>query len=249
MVYTCKHCHKEYTTKTTLKDHAVLCEFLYATQREKQTEFEETTDLPKYNELVFMNRALVEKYTDLTEKVTKMEKAMSCYYKCRLNVLEWLETNVRPGHTLHGWASQVHSPKCRDLAHVLDARPLEAIYSILETTVEKGQSPFALVNGEFCVYNTESSLADPCWVKYNNRCLLVGLNKMLQSLVDSLNEWRMEHIQKIDTCDALSTKYNKALIKLVGVNFQEGGSLGKIKTFISERVKYEVKNVVEYVVE
>jgi hypothetical protein len=249
MVYTCNHCHKECTTKTTLKNHAVLCDFLYTTQREKQTEFEETTDLPKYHELVFMNRALVEKYTDLTEKVTKMEKALSCYYKCKLNVLDWLKTNVHPGHTLQGWASQAHSPKSRDIAHVLDARPLQAIYTMLGAIIEKGRSPFAMVNGEFCVYDIETTTGDPCWVKYNNRCLLVGLNKMLQSLLDSLNEWRVANIQKIDTCDALSAKYNKALIKLMGMNFQEGGTLGKIKTFICEQVKYDVKNVVEYVVE
>ena len=74
MSYTCNCCNKKYTKKSSYQNHAVLCEFLHSSKREKSIDDEESSDLPSYRNLVKLVGMLAVKNSKLEEKVESLQK-------------------------------------------------------------------------------------------------------------------------------------------------------------------------------
>jgi hypothetical protein len=48
----CAVCNKQYTRKSSLDKHKILCDFKMKTKRERQIDMEESSDIPTYYELI-----------------------------------------------------------------------------------------------------------------------------------------------------------------------------------------------------
>ena len=93
--YCCNVCNKQYTRKSSLDKHQILCNFKMKTQRERQIEFEELGDLPNHLELVKIVQELTFKLIKMEEKMGEMQKWVDKKKK-KLNVIVWLNANVVP---------------------------------------------------------------------------------------------------------------------------------------------------------
>ena len=84
MKWACNHCTKEYTKKTSLERHQLMCEFLHKSSREKQVELEETGSLPSYTELVYIVQELARKNSQIEKKLAELENQQPNIKNARL---------------------------------------------------------------------------------------------------------------------------------------------------------------------
>lgn len=238
----CNHCAKEYTKKSSLVRHELLCEFLNKSKREKRIEQEETSDLPCYTELVYLVQELAYKHSQVEKKVTELENHQNIQYKkCKINVEEWLNQHVTPPYT------------CTDIVNKLNIKPdhikmlfetklIPIICNILEADLTKSACPLYCVKNTLYCYNDNESK----WCELDKKTLIKILNKIHQTMLTGLCGWRAENLERLNTNDKLSISYNQAMIKLMDVDFSQDANLNKIKTHLCNHLRCELKSVIEY---
>ena len=91
----CNVCNKEYTRKSSLDKHKILCDFKMKTKREHQIEIEELADIPNHHQLVKIVQELTLKMIKMEEQMEEM-KFWVDKKKRKVNVVGWLNTNVVP---------------------------------------------------------------------------------------------------------------------------------------------------------
>ena len=72
--YCCTVCNKQYSRKSSLEKHKILCEFKTKSKREQQVDFEELGDTPTHYQLVKIVQELTLKMIKIEEKMTEMQK-------------------------------------------------------------------------------------------------------------------------------------------------------------------------------
>ena len=72
--FCCTVCNKQYTKKSSLDKHKILCDFKMKTKRENQIELEESGDIPTHLQLVKIVQALSLELEKTKEKLADMEK-------------------------------------------------------------------------------------------------------------------------------------------------------------------------------
>jgi hypothetical protein len=65
-------------------------------------------------------------------------------------------------------------------------------------------------------------------------------------LVKSFIEWKMTNQEKINASDSLSELYNKANIKIMDINFKEDAIFQKAKSILYNKIKMDMKALIEY---
>ena len=88
----CVYCGKSYKKKINLEKHIILCEFLN-TSKKRQINDDEEDDIPSNKKLYKILLELGSKFNKLEEKVDEINKWV-IKKKKKINVIEWLNTNV-----------------------------------------------------------------------------------------------------------------------------------------------------------
>ena len=91
-------CLKTYTRKSSFIRHTLLCEILHQSKREKECDSQENTNIPTHHQLFLIVQELVLKNKQLETKVAELQK-WADKKKKKINVIQWLETNVLPQQT------------------------------------------------------------------------------------------------------------------------------------------------------
>ena len=91
----CSFCGKGYKTRNRLEKHATLCEIIHKTKNNKKIVIEEEDEIPSQRRLYQLLLELGQKYNRLEEKVEEMRVWVDKKKK-KINVIEWLNTNVIP---------------------------------------------------------------------------------------------------------------------------------------------------------
>ena len=94
----CSMCLKTYTRKSSFIRHTLLCEILHQSKREKECDSQENTNIPTHHQLFLIVQELVLKNKQLETKVAELQK-WADKKKKKINVIQWLETNVLPQQT------------------------------------------------------------------------------------------------------------------------------------------------------
>jgi len=243
MKYTCDLCGKEYTNRGSLRRHQTLCEFTNATARQKQVYVEETTDLPSYEQLVQIVQQMAGRLARDETRIAKLEKESSLIMREKLDPKKWLDESVKCEYEYSQHAD--HIVVTQNMAESLfHDKPMDVFATILCESYEKGRAPFAYIKNQMYCYHAESG-----WRVMEKQELLNVFNKIHQRLMNELHTWRQINAMRIDSSDSLSVTYNKTLIKLLNMNFTQEAVWCKTKSTLENAVKYEVKNIIEYVIE
>ena len=72
--YCCSVCKKNYTRKSSLDKHKILCDFKAKSKQEHQVDEEELGDTPTHEQLVKIVQELTFKYVKLEEKMEHLQK-------------------------------------------------------------------------------------------------------------------------------------------------------------------------------
>ena len=243
MKYNCDICGKEYTNRGSLKRHQTICELSNTSLRQKQVYVEETTDLPTYTELVHIVQDILIKQKQDQAKIAKLEKESSMITREKLDPKKWLDEHVRCDYdySTHEEHIVITQNVTESLFH---DKPNDVFAHILNESYEKGIAPFAFMKNKLYCYRNDTS-----WQPMEKQEILNVFNKIHQKLINELHVWRQKNAKRIESCDSLSISYNKALIKLLNMNFTQESVWCKTKSTLEQAVKYEVKNIIEYVIE
>jgi len=242
MKWHCNHCTKEYTKKTSLVRHQLLCEFLHKSTREKQIDLEETGTMPSYTELVFIVQELAYKHSQVEKKLTEMENLQSIQYKkCKVNVEEWLNQHKKPPYIYAEIVNQLNFQQ-EHVKMLFETKLIPIICKLLETNLVKLACPLYCVKNALYCYIDETSK----WVELEKKVLIQMLNKIYNLFLNGLCDWRVANIERLNASDKLSISYNQAMIRLMDVDFNQDVNLNKIKTHLCNHLRCELKNITEY---
>jgi len=72
------------------------------------------------------------------------------------------------------------------------------------------------------------------------------LNICQRKISKGMLDWKKKHKDEINASDAFATRYDKAVFRLMSVEFHAEGHLNKVKNAIYARLKTDAKTVIEY---
>lgn len=241
MKYNCNWCSKCYTNKGSLKRHAALCEILNGTTREKQICVEETTDLPSFTEVVEIVQMLAIQNRDMKEKLTKLERETALVTRTKLDAKVWLDENVKPGYININEVIVV-PPSIVD--RLFDEKAMDVFTSMIHSIFDKESAPLASIRNKMYYYREEDK-----WQLVEKKDLLKIFNKLHQVIMEQLYVWREKNATSIASSDTMSIRYNKTLMKLLNINFMQDATWSRSRRALENAVNFEVKNIIEYVIE
>jgi len=73
-LYKCSSCNKQYSRKHSLDKHKVLCDFKFKTENERNVEYEESSDIPSYIQLVKIVQQLSIQNNKMEQQLKDVQK-------------------------------------------------------------------------------------------------------------------------------------------------------------------------------
>jgi hypothetical protein len=213
--------------------------------------------MPSQKQMFQMLLELGQKYNKLEEKIDEMNKWV-IKKKKKVNVLEWLNINMIPDLIFENLADKIPIIES-DMEFLLQNSFLDTINEVFARTiynVSENENPifaFAQKSNIFYVYDTNSSKinnnnnnSQPCWLELSKDKLIRFLNKMQMKISKSFYEWRKKNAEKIRDNDSLSTSCDNAVLKIMSTEFKQDSTLSKMKTTMYNRMKTDMKELIEY---
>ena len=237
--YSCQLCKKEYTRKSSLDKHKVLCEFKTKSKLDIQVDVEEATDKPTYDELVKIVQELSIKYVKMEEKVTEMQQYIDRKKK-KVDVITWLNAHVSPTVGFLEWINIVIVVEPCHFLHLLrpETTIFECLQKVFEYNFEKADficplKCFTQKNGTFYICDNqmlaEDGISACAWREMDPKEFVSFLKQVHKKLLGRLSEWRKDNSKLFRDDDKVSDQFNKTVIKLMNVTFGQDASMSRIK--------------------
>jgi len=249
--YCCDYCNKQYTAKSSLKKHLVLCEFQHKTPREKKIEMEESSDLPDYNTLVKIVQDLSQKNAKLEEQIKEFNKWVD-KKKRKVNVIEWLNTTYRPNKTFSEWCLSLRITE-EELSFLMQNTIVQTFEEVLNRNLEENTLiPIKAFNQKasmfyVCVNCDEENVE---WRVMGFDDMKIYLRYIQTKLLELLTAWREVHKEEIMNNDKVSKTYNESIIKLMNVNYTHQDTIySRIRSGMYARLKTDLRIYMEYDIE
>lgn len=254
--FCCEYCGKKYKIRDNFNKHFILCEIVYkARKKDKRidNETEETNvELPSQKQMYQIIQELSLKYKELEEKVELMSKWVDKTKK-KINVLDWLNTSssLKPELIFDNLADSINILET-DLDLLFNGNFYDMLNEVFVRNIydkdESEVSLFAFIQktNTIYVYSRESD-SEIVWIELSRDKLIYFLNKVHFKIVKTLSEWwKKRNNEKINNSDQLEEIHNKAKIKLMGIDFKHDLTLSKIKLSIYNKMKKDMKALIEY---
>ena len=238
----CVNCGKGYKTRGGLDKHLVLCEIIHKIKSGKKVGFPDEVEPPSPKIMYQMILQLAEKYCKLEEKTTEMNKWV-VKKKKKMDVVVWLNESVKPEYEFDGIADHLIIDDV-DVEFMLDNSLHETIYRVLfRVLVFDAAVPVFAFNqkhGILYMYEKEQ------WTELPADRLTRLLNICQRKISKAMLDWKKKHRDEINASDAFATRYDKAVLRLMSVEFRADGQTNKVKNVIYARLKTDAKTVIEY---
>jgi len=257
----CVHCGKGYKTRNNLEKHLVLCELVHKSKRTALNDEEEMI-MPSQKQMFQMLLELGQKYSKLEEKVDEINKWV-VKKKKKINVLEWLNVNMIPNLIFENLTDKIQIIES-DLEFLLQNSFLDTINEVFARTIyniSETENPifaFAQKSNIFYIYditglknnnelkNNNDENNQPIWLELSKDKLIRFLNKMQMKMSKSFYEWRKKNAEKIRDNDNLSTSCDNAVLKIMSTEFKQDSTLSKMKITMYNKMKTDMKALIEY---
>jgi hypothetical protein len=247
----CSSCDKKYTNKSSLARHQIVCEIANKPAREKLIDNEEEGDLPTYKQLVIIVQELTKKCASMEKKMTEMQKWVQRTKK-KIDVIQWLNTSssTKPHTSFTEWFQNLTINQ-----GTIDILMENTMYQTIATIFSKNlpedtDNPvcsFCQKHGSIYIYEMDGDA--PTWKLLSREQFTKGLNRLHLKILNELLAWKEKNEEKMENDDKLAEKYNKTMMKLMGINFTQEHVYSKIKGDLFSYVKKDIKNILEYEVE
>lgn len=244
--YCCIACNKQYTRKSSLDKHKILCEFKMKTKREQQIDSEELGDVPTHFQLVQIVQELTLKLIKMEEKMEQMQKWVD-KKKRKLNVVMWLNSTLTPSVGFLEWAHnlKIGPEHFEDLMENSIFHTLQHVFE--ENLAEKPDFVYPIAcftqkSGVFYVCElTEDGHAE--WRLMVLADMVLMLKKIQNGIICELTKWKTDNQSKFDDSDKISILFNKAVIKLMNISFTQDSNMSRVKNGLYNFLKTDLKSV------
>lgn len=253
--YCCENCKKDYTRKSSLDKHKILCDFKIKTLRERNIVVEEAGDIPNHYELVKIVQELMLRNIKLEEKVEQMQKWVDKKKK-KINVIAWLNANINVIMGFREWVHTVIDVKEEHLDCLMENTLFYTVQRIFEYNLyEQEDDTFSYPIKSFSEKQGILYVAD----KFENGTIIwrqmmhsdmVELLKIIHNkMLNRMTKWRHDNKTLIMDDDHVSNKFNKAIIKWMDMSFSQDATYGRMKNGLYTYLKTNVKQMIEYEIE
>lgn len=242
----CIYCGKSYKTRTNLEKHLLLCELIYK-RKNTSLSLEDEHDIPSQKKIYQLLLELGQKYNRLEEKVEEINKYV-IKKKKKINIIEWLTTNITPNIDFNVFTEKINITN-NHVEFLFNNSIIDTFNEIFNSFYETNdlENPiFAFIQKNNTFYIYDKIEANHIWIELSREKFIKFLNKIQMKISKAFYEWKKIHTQELNDIENLSTLYDKALIKLMSVDFKQENILCKIKTIIYAKIKTDIKALVEY---
>lgn len=252
----CIYCSKQYTNKTSLEKHMLLCCILYKSKRQLKIEEEETEDLPSHNKLCFIVQELTLKIKKLEEKLEIQEKFITKTKK-KINVLEWLNNNIIPSDDINTFITNKISVKEDEILFMMNNTFHDTLDKIFAENFDNDSSNsnsnvnpifcFIQNSNKFYIYsNTNNMTNTNTWSELTKQECIKIFNIIYSKIFKKLMEWKNANEEQLNKSEQLDNLYLKTMGKLMSIDFKNETILSKAKSSLFNKIKTDMKNIIEY---
>jgi len=248
--FCCFICNKQYTKKSSLDKHIILCDFKMKTKREHQIELEELGDVPTHFQLVKIVQELTLKMIKMEEKMEQMKKWVD-RKKRKLNVVMWLNSNINPTIGFSEWVNTYLMVKSNHFENLMENTIFNTIQQIFEDNLCENTdlvypiSCFSQKSGVFYICDKKADKTAE-WRQLVLTDMIFILKTLQNGIIRELTKWKLDNQHKFDDNDKISILFNKAVIKLMNISFTEDNNMSKIKNNLYNYLKTDLKSIVEF---
>jgi hypothetical protein len=247
----CLHCGKGYKTRTNLEKHINLCELLHKGKK-SSVRVDDDEELPSQRKMFQMLLELGQKYNKLEEKVDEINKWV-VKKKKKINVVEWLNANMVPNlvfEKLHEKITIIDS----DIEFLLENTFLDTINEVFTRTLYnmEGESEikipmFAFVQKANIFYIFDNKDGDNgVWIELTRDKLMRFLMRIQMKISKAFCEWKKKRADKNRDDDHFAVLCDKTTVKIMGTEFNQDATFGKMKAIMYNKMKADMKALIEY---
>lgn len=249
LTYSCQHCNKKHTRKTSHERHVLICELIACSKREKKCETQETSDIPNHIQLYKIVQELALKNAILEEKMTEMQKWLN--NKKKIDVVQWLIKN-RTQITMIPFSewqkTMIVKPEHIDL--LIEENIVKAICDIISENIKPNDNdcPIACfqqkTNLFYIFYQEECQNG---WKRATPDDFTLFIKHIHKKIWIEFTHWKQANNVKIQSNSKMEDLCARTTIKLTGLNFdQDSGQMCKIRTYLYGHLKTDLKNMIDY---
>jgi len=236
----CVNCGKTYKKRENLTKHLILCDFL----RKKPLEEDEQIVIPSQRVMYQLLIELGQKYNKLEEKMEEMSKWVSKKKK-KINVVEWLNTNITPNITFDSFMEVRIGFQDADMEFIISSSFYDLMHHVFSRSLfEMEDIPifaFAQKVNTFYIFQGEG------WVELSREKMVKWFNKMHMQFVSAFYSWiKVKRAEIVGHSDKFETAFDKANIKLMSVDFRVENMFSKMRGVLFNGLKTDMKALVEY---
>ena len=201
---------------------------------------------------------LGQKYNKLEEKVDEINKWV-VKKKKKINVVEWLNANMVPNlvfEKLHEKITIIDS----DIEFLLENSFLYTINEVFTRTIYnmEGESEikiplFAFVQKANIFYifdknvnNKDVDDNNAVWMELPRDKLMRFLMRIQMKISKAFCEWKKKKTDKNRDDDHFDVLCDKTIVKIMGTEFNQDATFGKMKAIMYNKMKADMKALIEY---
>ena len=250
----CNICNKQYSRKSSLEKHKILCEFKHKTKYQVLVETEEASDIPNHLQLVKIVQELTLKLTKMEEKMEIMQKYVD-QKKKKINILNWLNTNLHPTLTFKQWITNSICVSQTDIENLMVNSLHYTFQKIFESqiniqnNIQNNTNEYLYIYPIQCfqqkqniiyIYEIEEDNTK-IWRQMKQDDFGFLLKTLQHNLIIELSKWKIQNKGKFDESDKIAELFNKAVIKLMDLSFTPDATYSKIRHALYNYIKVDLK--------
>ena len=243
VVHKCSICGKSYKKKTNLNNHMAICEFLLKSVKSSNIDEDE---LPSQRKMYQIILEMGKKFNSLDEKVDEMNKWV-VKKKKKINVIEWLNTNVTPETNFENLNSKIIINE-DDIKCLFEHTFIDVLNQIFSRTIYNNSNKeypiFAFIQKTNIFYIYEND--EVKWIELNGEKMWRFLDRIYMKISRAFSEWKKNNKYKMEEDENFQLSCDKTSVKLYSVDIKNETTLNKIKSNIYSRIKTDIKACLEY---
>jgi hypothetical protein len=237
---TCKYCNKTYKSSAYLEKHTLLCKLMCDMASENMTILD---DIPTPRSMYIMLLELANKYKGLEDKYDHLNKWV-LKKKKKINLTEWLNDHVeKPVYVNYiTYFDDKFEITLTDIDMLFNLN-YNDFFNLILQKIDFNNSPVVGLSDKA---NIIYGFVEDKWcelTKIQLSSLFFRCKKTIFSKALELKTLKKDEIAKSDKLEA---QFDRLMLKLINAEMSNGGLYNKLRFCLYNRIKKDIKNIVEY---
>lgn len=235
MNYSCDYCNKTYKRKYHFDRHVLVCKVISISTGDLEIKCQERADTFTPEQT---SKLILDLYKRMTDAETRLRKITVAERK-KINIIDWLNTKEdTPELTFYEWLDQIAIDKF-GLELIFNNDYIEGMLLILEPHLSEENIPikaFDMKSNQLYIYTDKWVLVSVNM--FNEILRMVSKKVMARGLV-----WNNENVN--NNTEDFGNNMPIFIKKLNGGNFKKERISSALRKGIYDKIKIEVRNVIE----